>query len=148
MKIALVCTRGGHMTETLQLLPALDGCELVFVAPHSQRDAELLSLGRVYFAQPVEAKLLPFLGYFGLAWGVLRRERPGVVLSLGPEIAIPFLALGKLLGMKTIFIESWCRVENLSLTGRMVYGWVDEFWVQWPQLGAIYPRARFYGAVQ
>lgn len=148
MKIALVCTRGGHMTETLQLLPAFEGCELFFVAPHSPRDAELQTLGRVYFSQPVEAKVLPFLGFFGLAWRVLRREQPDVVLSLGPEIAIPFFVLGKLLGMKTIFIESWCRVENLSLTGRIVYGWVDEFWVQWPQLEALYPRARFHGAVQ
>jgi UDP-N-acetylglucosamine:LPS N-acetylglucosamine transferase len=82
------------------------------------------------------------------AYYVLQSERPQVILSLGAEIALPFFYLGKLLRIKTIFIESWCRVENLSLTGRLVYPVADVFWVQWPGLlHAARPKARYHGAV-
>lgn len=33
-----------------------------------------------------------------------------------------------------VFIESFCRVESLSLSGLMLYPIVDEFVVQWPEL--------------
>ena len=78
---------------------------------------------------------------------VLMQEKPDVIISLGPHIALPFFFWGKLFGMKTIYIESWCRVEDLSVTGRIAYRWVDEFWVQWPQLQVRYPQAKYKGSV-
>ena len=33
-----------------------------------------------------------------------------------------------------VFIESFCRVYSLSLSGIMLYPLVDEFVVQWPEL--------------
>lgn len=35
-----------------------------------------------------------------------------------------------------VFVESFCRVESVSLSGRLLYPVVDEFVVQWPQLAA------------
>jgi hypothetical protein len=35
-----------------------------------------------------------------------------------------------------VFIESFCRVQSLSLSGLLLYPLVDEFVVQWPQLVA------------
>ena len=82
------------------------------------------------------------------AWGVLRRERPDVVISLGAEIAIPFIYVGRLMGIKTMYIESWCRVENLSRTGRLVYNVAHVFWVQWPELlESCGPKAEYNGGV-
>lgn len=79
---------------------------------------------------------------------VLLKEHPDVILSLGAEIAVPFFYLGRLLGIKTFYIESWCRVEDLSLTGRLLYPVSDIFWVQWPELLCVCgPKASFHGAV-
>lgn len=147
MKIALVCSRGGHLTETLELLEALRGFEYFFVVPHSPRDSEIVRLAPVYFSPSIDARLLPFLWVCFWSLKVLLRERPEVIISLGPEIAIPFFFWGRLLGMKTLYIESWCRVENLSLTGKIVYPWVHEFWVQWPDLASKYRRAQYKGAI-
>jgi len=33
-----------------------------------------------------------------------------------------------------VFIESFCRVQSLSLSGLLLYPIVDQFVVQWPQL--------------
>ena len=148
MKVALVTTRGGHLTETMRLLDAFDGNEFFFITPFSSRDQELRRISPVYFFQSIDAHLVKF--FFFSLWSlyVLLKEKPRVILSMGPEIAIPFFAWGKLLNMKTIYIESWCRVTNLSLTGKLVYYLVDEFWVQWPQLiQACSPKAKYNGGV-
>ena len=148
MKIALVCSHGGHLTETMQILPAFEGHELVFATYHSARDADVEKLGRAHFTENIGLNPWRMLKAFFWAWQVLRREKPDVLLSLGAEIAVPFFYIGRLLGIRTIFIESWCRVENLSLTGRLLYPIADVFLVQWPQLlDACGCRARYEGAV-
>jgi beta-1,4-N-acetylglucosaminyltransferase len=148
MKICLVCSHGGHFTETLQLLEAFQGLEIVIATYHSAREAEARQLGRAYFTNNIGMSAWRMAKAFPWALWILLRERPRVVLSLGAEIAVPFFFWARLLGMRSIFIESWCRVENLSLTARLVYPLVDEFWVQWPQLlAACGPKAHCNGAV-
>jgi beta-1,4-N-acetylglucosaminyltransferase len=148
MKIALVCSHGGHLTETLQLLPAFADHEIFFVTYRSTRDAEVEGLARAYFTENIGFNVARMLRSFFWARQVLRLERPDVVLSLGAEIALPFFILARLQNIKTIFIESWCRVVSLSLTGRLVYFLADEFWVQWPQLASRSGRkAKYHGAV-
>jgi beta-1,4-N-acetylglucosaminyltransferase len=148
MKIGLICSHGGHLSETLQILEAFEGQQIFFATYHSARDESIRQLAPAYFTDNIGTSVMRMLQASLWALDVLRRERPDVVLSLGAEIAIPFFYWSKLLGIKTIFIESWCRVENLSRTGRLVYPVADQFWVQWPQLlAACGPKARFNGAV-
>jgi UDP-N-acetylglucosamine:LPS N-acetylglucosamine transferase len=148
VKICLVCSHGGHLTETLQLLEVLADHRLVFATYHSPRDALVQQMAPAYLTANLGTSPRRMLVAALWAWRVLRSERPDVVVSLGAEIALPFLYLGKLMGAKTLYIESWCRVETLSLTGRLVYPVADEFWVQWPELvPRCGPRARYRGAV-
>ena len=58
-----------------------------------------------------------------------------------------FLILGSLLGIKTVYIESLARIHELSLSGRLVYPFVDRFLVQWPELEHKYSRAQYQGRV-
>ncbi|KAG7165907.1 UDP-N-acetylglucosamine transferase subunit ALG14-like, partial [Homarus americanus] len=46
---------------------------------------------------------------------------------------------------RVVFIESLCRVQSLSLSGRMLYRITDDFIVQWPQLKDKYPRSKYMG---
>jgi UDP-N-acetylglucosamine:LPS N-acetylglucosamine transferase len=148
MKIALICSHGGHLTETMQILSAFNGHELFFVTYRSARDADVEKLARAYFTENIGLNPWRMLKTFFWAWHILRRERPDVLFSLGAEIAVPFFCVGKFYGIRTIYIESWCRVKTLSLTGRLLYPFVDEFWVQWEDLLArCGPRARYHGAV-
>ena len=48
MRIALICTRGGHLTETMQLLDAIEGYDFFFVIPHSVSDQELINICSCY----------------------------------------------------------------------------------------------------
>jgi UDP-N-acetylglucosamine:LPS N-acetylglucosamine transferase len=148
MKICVVCSHGGHLTETLEIIEAFAGHELIFATYHSARDAQVRLLGRAYFTANIGTNVWRMLRAFFWAFAVLRCERPSVVISLGAEIALPFFYSAKLFKIKTLFIESWCRVENLSLTGKLVYPATDVFWVQWPQLLKVCgPKAECHGAV-
>jgi UDP-N-acetylglucosamine:LPS N-acetylglucosamine transferase len=148
VKIALVCTQGGHLTETLQVLDAFEGHEIFFVTHYSTRDDEARAIAPAYFCANIGERPLVFLRTILWALRLLLHERPQVIFSTGSEIALPFFFWGRLLGIKTIFLESWCRVEGLSRTGKLAYPLVDEFWVQWPQLLQICgSKARYFGGV-
>jgi UDP-N-acetylglucosamine:LPS N-acetylglucosamine transferase len=148
MKIGLICSHGGHLTETLQILEAFDGYDIFFATYHSSRDDYLMKIAPTFFTQNIGTSPVRLLKASIWAWGILRKEKPDVILSLGAEIAIPFIYLAKFLGIKTIFIESWCRIEGLSKTGKLVYNIADQFWVQWPQLDAgCGPKVQYKGSV-
>ncbi len=144
----MVCSQGGHYTETLQVLDAFQDHKVFFATYHSAREAEVSRLAPAFFTDNIGAS--PWRMFLSIFWAlkILLHEKPDVILSLGAEIAIPFFYLGKLLGIRTIFIESWCRVEDLSRTARLVYPVADVFLVQWPQLlKACGPKACYEGAV-
>ncbi len=148
MKIGLVCSHGGHFTETMQIFDAFAGHEIFFATYHSSRETEVLSIAPTYFMDNIGTSLWRMSRAVFWAFSILWREKPDVLVSLGAEIALPFFYWAKLLRIKTIFIESWCRVEGLSKTGKLVYPIADVFLVQWPQmLNICGPKAQYKGAV-
>ena len=129
-------------------MEAFNGHEVFIATYHSSREQEVLQLSRAYFTENMGASVWNMLKGSVWALGVLLRERPQVIVSLGAEIAVPFFYLARLIGARTIYIDTWCRVENMSLTGRLVYPVADEFWVQWPQLLSVCgSKAEYHGAV-
>ena len=73
---------------------------------------------------------------------VLCQTRPDLLLINGPGTCLPIVVwtiVGRIFGIaggRIIFIESFCRVKSLSLTGRILYGLglVDLFCVHWEEL--------------
>ena len=64
LKIALVCTHGGHLTETLQLLDTFKDHEIFFVTHHSIRDEEILHIAPAYFSDNIGERPVRFLFSF------------------------------------------------------------------------------------
>jgi len=60
--------------------------------------------------------------------------RPEVVISCGTGLTLPIFYSARILKVKTVFVESMSRVESLSITGRMLLGKTNLFFVQWPTL--------------
>jgi hypothetical protein len=59
-----------------------------------------------------------------------------VVVSTGAAPGYIAIRLGKLLGARTVWIDSVANVEELSLSGRMVSGRADLCLTQWPHLAS------------
>jgi len=148
VKIALICSHGGHLTEILEMMDAFDGHEVFFVTYHSRRVDELERRYRVYAFPNIGASPFRLFSSLPRAWYILRHEQPDALVSTGSEIAIPFFLCAKVLQVRTIFVESLCRVRTRSRTGRMLYPLADAFFVQWPQLVEAYgPKARYEGGL-
>ena len=75
------------------------------------------------------------------------QEKPEVIITTGALIAFPFCLIGKLKKTKVIYIESFARVNNKSLTGKLVYPFADLFIVQWESMLELYPKAKYTGGI-
>lgn len=79
--------------------------------------------------------------------------RPGLVLCNGPGTCVPICILAFLLrtfflsNTMIVFIESVCRVESLSMTGKILYYFADVLLVQWPDLEQKYGRVAYIGRI-
>ena len=49
--------------------------------------------------------------------------------------------------IKVIYVESYTRLKDLSLSGKIIYPLADLFVVQWKQLAHKYPKAVYGGAL-
>jgi len=146
MKIALVCSHGGHLTETLYLIDAFKGHNIFLVTYNSPR-TRVLKYEKYLLKNIGKSPFRMLLAFFQIFW-IFLQERPEIIVSTGSEIAIPAFFISKLMGVRTIFIESWCRVRSPSVTGRIVYYFSDVFLVQWPHLLSRYTKkAKYVGAV-
>lgn len=58
-----------------------------------------------------------------------------------------FRVLGVHADSKIVFCESFARVQHLSLTGKLLYWFADEFVVQWPQLQRQFPKTKYLGVI-
>ena len=79
----------------------------------------------------------------------VRQARPDAIVCIASSVAIPLLLWGRLLGKRTVFIESITRVSKASTTGKIVdcLGLCDRFYVQWPEAVALYRKAVYRGTV-
>lgn len=146
MKIALVCSQGGHLTEMLLLMKAFDKNDIFFITYKNPSTTQLKY--QKYPIENIDTNILKMTKAFFHIFKILRKEKPDLVVSTGAEIAIPSIILAKILRIKTIYIESWCRVKTRSGAGRILYYFSDLFLVQWPELIKIYGKKAIYkGAV-
>ncbi len=143
LKICVVSSVGGHLREVLQLAPELAAHRCFFIL----NDETPLDLPGPRYRIAHAERDLRVLWNFVEVLPILRRERPDVVLSTGAGPAVPVAVIGKLLGARVIFIETFGAVEAPSLTGRLLYPLADHFFYQWPALRRFYPRGRYEGPI-
>ena len=149
-KICFVSSSGGHWEELLCLKELAQEYDALFVTEQSgQLDG--CKLSPLYTFPQINRKekgfLFHFFRLFVEAGKILKAEKPDVILSTGALVAYPFCLLGKLRGAKVVYIESFARVYNKSLTGRLVYPFADLFLVQWESLLSCYPKAKYVGGI-
>lgn len=148
MKLCLVCSSGGHLSQLYLLKPFFQDKDRFWVT-FDKEDARSLLEGEKRYPcyYPTNRSLKAFLINLKVAWKVLRTEKPDLIISTGAAVAVPFFYLGKLLGIKTIYIEIFDRIDKPTLSGRLVYPVADRFVVQWEQMKKVYPKAVNLGSI-
>jgi UDP-N-acetylglucosamine:LPS N-acetylglucosamine transferase len=148
MKLGMICSSGGHLL-LLHLLKDFWGQYDRFWVTFKKEDAvSLLEGERSYWAYfPTNRNIFNLVRNFFVAIKVLFKEKPDIIVSTGAGVAIPFFYLGKLMGKKLVFIEAYERIDNPSLTGRLVYPITNAFILQWPEQKKHYPKGIVLGQI-
>ncbi len=136
------------MSHLYMLRPFWSGQERFWVTFDKEDARSLLKGERVYPCYfPTNRNLKNLIRNSVLAWKVLRRERPDLIISSGAAVAVPFFYLGKLWGAKCVYIEVFDRIDKPTMTGKIVYPVADRFIVQWDEQKAVYPKAVNLGSI-
>lgn len=148
-KLCLVCSSGGHLKQLYLLKPLWEKFGRRFWITFHKVDAlSLLKKEKVYFAYyPTNRNLKNLIKNTFLAFKILPKEKPNLIISNGAGVAVPFFYVGKLLGAKLIYIEVYDRVNLPTLTGKLVYPICDKFIIQWPQQKKFYPKSIYIGSI-
>src|SRR4051794_1745491 len=131
----LVASNGGHLLQLVQLKELWPPDERQWVTFDKPDSRSLLADEEVTWAyHPTNRSAINLVRNTLLAYGLFRRLRPRAVVSTGAGVAVPFCYLARLFGARVIFIESFSRIEEPSLTARLVHPVAHRFFVQWPAL--------------
>jgi beta-1,4-N-acetylglucosaminyltransferase len=144
MKVCIVSSCGGHLTEVLCLMPAYRDLLHFYVLNDRTMLPEDMQ-GKTYFIAHAERDW-KFLLNLWEAFVILRRERPTVILSTGAGPAVPFALIGRLFfRTRVVFVETITRIDKPSMTGRIMYRLAHDFFYQWESLGKYFPKGTYGG---
>lgn len=96
---------------------------------------------------PTNRSIKALLKNTKIAWKILRKEKPDLIISSGAAVAVPFFYLGKLFGAKLVYIEVFDRIDASTISGKMCYPISDLFIVEWEEMKKIYPKAINLGSI-
>ncbi len=149
MKILIPTSPGGHLKQSLILAKKLNKRNaIVFATYYTPVARKLLSGFRSRFVTEPGLGLTSLPRKIMLAFQALLmmiKENPDVIITTGSDVPVSFCYIGKLMGKKIIFIESWSRVKTPSKSGKLIYHIADLFFVQWRDLKSSYPKAVYAG---
>lgn len=148
IKVCLAGSSGGHLAHLYLLKPFWKDKEHFWVTFDKEDSRSLLQDETVYPCYyPTNRNIRNLIRNTIVAWKVLRKEKPDLIISSGAAVAVPFFYLGKLMGAKLIYIEVFDRIDRPTMTGRLVYPVADKFIVQWEEMKAVYPKAENWGSI-
>jgi UDP-N-acetylglucosamine:LPS N-acetylglucosamine transferase len=145
-RILAIASGGGHWVQLLRLRTAFSGAE-VHYATVDPSSAEMVYPAPVHLYPDAnkDTKLKLVLAALRLLVIVLT-VRPDVVISTGAAGGYFAIRFAKLLGARTLFVDSIANARQLSVTARMCRGVADRVISQWPDV-ARHSGTEFWGSV-
>ncbi len=150
-KIVAVASAGGHWIQLQRLRPAWDDCHVTYITTKAGYETALKKDAARRKQLPPKVcvvmdankwqKMRLVYQLLQIAW-ILFRTRPSVVISTGAAPGFFALKLGKLLGARTLWLDSVANVEELSLSGEKVKKSADLWLTQWPKLAEKDPSGK------
>jgi UDP-N-acetylglucosamine:LPS N-acetylglucosamine transferase len=144
-KVFAVASGGGHWVQLLRLRPAFAHQDVVFVSTNAAYgkdvDGMLLTVTDANMNEKLKLLVMFFEMFFHLV-----RIRPDVVITTGAAPGFAAIVLARLLGARTIWVDSIANSEELSSSGRQAGRFAHTWLTQWEHL-AKPTGPQFWGAV-
>lgn len=135
-KVLAVSSGGGHWVQLLRLRPALEGAAVVFASVNQGYHADVEGCEFRVIHDGNRTQKIALLKSAVSILFLLLIEKPDLVISTGAAPGYIAVRLGKLLRMKTIWVDSVANAEELSMSGRKAGNCTDLWLTQWPHLAA------------
>jgi hypothetical protein len=134
-KLLAAASAGGHWVQLLRLRPAFEGFEVAFLTTNESCRTEVSE--RVYLVNEASRwnKLALLVMCARVVWAVAR-VRPDFVISTGAAPGYMALRFGRMIGARTIWLDSIANADELSLSGQRIGKHADLWLTQWPHLAS------------
>ena len=146
VKICFAASSGGHYEQLMMLKPLMEKYDSFVITEKTDYSAEAKG-EKTYYMKQVNRREKDFIWrMIQNAWksiGIYRKEKPDVVICTGVLAMIPICLISKFMGKKLIYIESFAKVTSPTETGKLLYKFADQFYVQWKPMLKFYPNTLF-----
>lgn len=135
-KLIALASGGGHWVQLQRLQPAFAGFETVYVSMFESYAEQVA--GSRYYVVPDASRfdLGSFAPVFVKALRILVRERPSALITTGSAPMLTFVLVARLLGARTLWIDSIANSKRLSSSGRLARRIAHQVVTQWPEVAA------------
>ena len=150
-KICLISSSGGHFEQLLMLRKLSEEFDIFIMiekTKYNKKDKKINHyLLQVNRKEPLF--IIKMLGNLIKSLYVYMIEKPDVIISTGALATIPMLFIGHVFHKKVIYIESFAKIKNPTMTGKLIYNKhiADRFYVQWKSMLEFYPNAIYKGGI-
>lgn len=133
-KVLAISSGGGHWVQLQRLRPAFEGCSLTFATVKESYRSEIKGADFEVVQDANRSSKFKLLLCAYSIFRLIRRLKPDVIVSTGAAPGFFAIRIGKLFGIKTIWVDSIANAETLSLSGEKAGKHVDLWLTQWPHL--------------
>jgi UDP-N-acetylglucosamine:LPS N-acetylglucosamine transferase len=145
-RILAVASGGGHWVQLMRLRPAFSGAEVHYATVDRSAAATVAPAPvHLYPDANQDTPLRLMLAALRLALIVLH-VRPDVVVSTGAAGGYLAISFARVLGARTMFIDSIANARALSVSARLSQRVADRVLCQWPAVARA-TGATYCGAV-
>lgn len=149
-KICFIASSGGHFEQLMMLKPLMCKYDSFIVTEKTEYCIQKDDI-KVFYLKQVNRHektcMLKMILNSLKSFLIFIKKRPDIVISTGALAAVPMCLIAKLFRKKLIFIESFAKVNSPTLTGKLLYKFADQFYVQWKEMLDIYPNAIYKGGI-
>ncbi len=145
-KVIFVSSSGGHYEQLKMLKPLMEKYDSIVIT-EQQTCAGYADYYMIQINHSDKLIVFKLLADVFKAIKIWIKEKPEYVISTGTMIALPFAFLAKLTRKKIIYIETFAKMHEPSMTGKVMYKLADLFIIQWESLREFYPNAVYGGCI-
>ena len=146
--VLFISSTGGHLEELLQLSPMFSQYDYHLITEKTKSNLYLKDKYKDRVNYLVYGTKFHFLSYpFELLYNSFLslffylKYHPDYIITTGTHTAGPMCCIGKILGSKIIYIETFANMITKTATGKLIYPMSDLFIVQWDSMKKLYPNA-------
>jgi len=134
-KVLAIASIGGHWIQLLRLMPAFEDQDVTFVSTMPSF-ADTVVNHKFYTVPDANRtnKLHLLQCALSISWIIFFKVRPKVIITTGAAPGLIALAIGKIIGAKTIWVDSIANADKLSMSGQIALKIADRVYTQWNHL--------------